>query len=185
MNNSLFIDYRCVPSLAFQGQTLFFLSHRFYWGYIYVWKSLNHFKWSDFCSDKLLVKPVLRGSDFCKRWVNSVKIVDLSFWVDLACFQSVKTHYNTQKVAFPCDAGQCLHCGRKGLVLFPRMILCDQISCVRIYLKIFLEDLVKMHIIHTILIDYIYVFWFYLQLGATYHSFIISIKIIFMNSTQN
>lgn len=70
------------------AKSLVFLSHRFYWGCIYVWKSLNHLKWSDFCSDKLLVKPVFKGSDFRKWWVNSVKIVDLSFWVNLTCFQS-------------------------------------------------------------------------------------------------
>lgn len=79
------------------AKTLFFLSHRFYWGCIYVWKSLNHFKWSDFCSDKLLVKPVFRGSDFRKWWVNSVKTVDLSLHVDLAYFQSVKTHIITHR----------------------------------------------------------------------------------------
>lgn len=55
-------------SLHSTTKSPFFLSRRFYWGYIYVWKLLSHFKWSAFCSDKLLVKSVFRARGFVKWW---------------------------------------------------------------------------------------------------------------------
>lgn len=57
-------------------------------------------------------------------WVNSVKRVDLSLWVDLTFLQSVKTHGNTEEARLPCDASHCSPSGLwgRGPVPSPRTV---------------------------------------------------------------